>query len=92
MALSKDVVLNQIEIMEDGVMQLRYATYIVEDGERITDPKYHRMVIEPGDNYSQAPPRVRAIADVVHTPAVIKAYRDKRAAEGLRVDGQVTRI
>jgi hypothetical protein len=28
----------------------------------------------------------------VHTPAVIKAYRDKLAASGLKVDGQVTRI
>lgn len=79
MALTKETVLDRTEITEDGTLQLRFATYVLEDGVRITDAAYHRRVVEPGDSTAGLPDRVVKVAAAVHTPDVIAAYRNKRA-------------
>ena len=82
MALSKNTVIDRIEILETGHIQVRRATYIEEDGVRVTDPRYSRRVYEPGDDVGVEHAKVRAIASVVWTPAVIAAHLARKAAQG----------
>jgi len=74
MALTKQVVVDKIEVLENGVVQVRTATRIVEDGEVISS-SYHRHVVCPGDDYSGEDSRVQAICAATHTSEVIAAYQ-----------------
>jgi hypothetical protein len=71
--LEKQIVVDQIEVVENGVVQVRTATRIVENGE-ILSSSLHRHVIVPGDDYSQEDAKVQAICAVIQTPDVIAAY------------------
>lgn len=46
MALSKETVIDRIEITENGSVQIRHATYFLEDGVRVAGPHYHRGVVD----------------------------------------------
>jgi hypothetical protein len=72
--LEKKITVDLIETLENGCVQVRTKTAIVEDGEQISD-KFHRHVVSPGDDYSQEDSRVQAICAAVHTPEVIAAYK-----------------
>lgn len=74
MSLEKQIVVDQIEVTEGGVVQVRTATRIVEDGE-ILSSSLHRHVVAPGDDYSQEDARVQAICAAVHTPEVVAQYK-----------------
>ena len=74
MALTKQIVVDKIEVVENGCVQVRTATRIVEDGEVISS-SYHRHVVCPGDDYSSEDSRVQAICAATHTSEVIAAYR-----------------
>jgi hypothetical protein len=73
MSLTKEQVIDKIEITENGVVQVRQATKIIEDGNELSK-SFHRWSIAPGQNYSDQPDNVKAICAVAHTPAVIAAY------------------
>jgi hypothetical protein len=47
MALTKEVVVDKIEVIESGSVQVRTATRIVEDGNVISS-SYHRHIVKPG--------------------------------------------
>ena len=61
MALVKEVVIDKIEVLESGAIQVRQATRVLEDGE-VLSTSYHRHVIEPGADLSAEDPKVVAIA------------------------------
>lgn len=61
-------------ITEAGHIQVRKITRIMEDGVEI-GKQYHRHVVSPGDDYSNEDERTKKIAQVVHTPEVIKDYK-----------------
>jgi hypothetical protein len=73
MALEKQVVVDQIEVLESGVVQVRTATKIMDDGVEV-NRTFHRHVVVPGDDYSQEDAKVQAICAAVQTPDVIAAY------------------
>ena len=73
MALTKKVVVDQITVLEDGQMQIREVTRIMENGVELST-SYHRHVVAPGDDLDKEDGRVKAIAGVVHTPVVIAAF------------------
>ena len=73
MALTKETVIDKIEIVESGVVQVRQATKIMEDGNELSK-SYHRWTIAPGQDYSDQPDNVKSICQAVHTPAAIAAY------------------
>jgi hypothetical protein len=73
MALNKIEVVDRIEVLESGVIQVRTATKIMEDGKAISST-FHRHVIAPGDDYSAEANRVKAICAATHTADVISAY------------------
>jgi hypothetical protein len=57
MALEKVVIVDRIEVIENGSVQVRTKTAILEDGKQISGT-YHRHVVAPGDDYSAEDARV----------------------------------
>ena len=74
MPIEKQAVVDLIEITESGVVQVRTATRIVEDG-KIISSSLHRHTVIPGDGYSNEDARVQAICAATHTSDVIAAYK-----------------
>jgi hypothetical protein len=77
MALEKQIVVDKIEIIENGCVQVRTKTAILEDGQQISGA-FRRHVVAPGDDYSQEDARVKAICTVIHTESVVATYRAER--------------
>ena len=84
MALTKQTVIDKIEVTENGVVQVRQATRIMEDGQQLSQ-SYHRWTIAPGQDYSDQDAKVKAICDAAHTDAVIEAYEAALAAAAERM-------
>ena len=80
MALEKIEVVDLIEVVENGTIQVRTKTAIKEDGVEISS-KFHRHVVVPGADYSAEDAKVQAIAASIHTPEVIAAYQAAQAAQ-----------
>lgn len=74
MSLEKQTVVDKIEVVENGCVQVRTATRILEDG-NLLSTSYHRHVIVPGQDYSQEEAKVQAICAAAHTSEVISAYQ-----------------
>ena len=74
MALEKIISTDLIEVLENGCVQVRVKTAILEDGNHISGT-FHRHVIAPGDDYSAEDARVKAICAAMHTPQLIAAYK-----------------
>ena len=83
MALEKIVKVDLVEVVENGVVQVRTKTAIMEDGKQISG-SFHRHTVAPGQDYSNEDDRVKAICAATHTPEVIAAYK----ASQTPVDGQ----
>lgn len=79
MALEEIKVIDKIEVVENGTIQVREATRILKDGEQIAQT-YHRWSFAPGSDISTMPSNVQAIANVAWTPEVIAAYEAQVAA------------
>ena len=75
----KQIVVDLIEILESGIVQVRTCNRIMEDGQQISNT-FHRHVVVPGDDYSKQDARVKAICAATHTAAVVAAYKAAQAA------------
>ena len=73
MALEKVEIVDKIEVVENGSVQVRTKTAIMEDGKEISS-SFHRHVVVPGDDYSAEDARVKAICAATHTESVIATY------------------
>jgi len=82
MTLEKVISVDLIEVVENGLIQVRTATQIMEDGKQISGA-FHRHVVAPGDDYSKQDARVKAICAATHTAAVVSAYQAAQAAQGV---------
>jgi len=71
--LTKDTVIDRIEVIDNGCVQVREAIQIAEDG-KIIGQEFHRYVVAPGDDYSKRDAKVKAICATIHTQAVIDAF------------------
>jgi hypothetical protein len=80
MMLEKIVVVDRIEVIENGMVQVRTKTAIMEDGKQISGT-FHRHVVVPGGDYSQEDDRVKAICKATHTKSVVDAYKAAIAAQ-----------
>jgi len=74
MALEKVISVDLIEVIENGCIQVRTKTAIMEDGEQVSGT-FHRHVVAPGADYSAEDAKVQAICAAVHTAGVIAAYQ-----------------
>lgn len=82
MALEKIAVVDRIEVLENGCVQVRTRTSILENGKQISG-SFHRHVVAPGADYSNEDARVQAICAATHTAEVIAAYNAVTAAQGV---------
>ena len=85
MALEKKVVVDLIEVLENGCVQVRTKTAILEDGVEISS-KFHRHVVAPGDDYSAEDAKVQAICSSVQTPEVVAVYEAAQEAAKQALD------
>ena len=74
MALEKIEIVDLIEVVENGCIQVRTKSAIKEDGVEISS-KFHRHVVVPGADVSAEDAKVQAIAASIHTAEVIAAYQ-----------------
>ena len=74
MSLTKQTVVDQITIAENGTVLYREATRIMEDGNQISQT-YHRSSLTPAQDLTGVPANVVAICNTVWTAEVIAAYQ-----------------
>lgn len=77
-------------IHDDGQIEVRRTRRFVDDS--VTPPelvgeRHHRQVLEPGQDVSTFPKRLRDIAAVVWTPQVVADFRARAAAARLVSEG-----
>ena len=82
MALEKIEVVDRIEVVENGTVQVRTATKIMEDNKQISST-FRRHIVAPGDDYSAEADRVKAICAATHTQEVVDAYKVAQEANKL---------
>jgi hypothetical protein len=83
--LEKIEIVDRIEVVENGSVQVRTKTAIMENGKQISS-NFHRHVVAPGDNYSGEADRVKAICAATHTPEVIAAYQAAQEAAQAKIE------
>jgi len=83
MALTKETVIDKIEVLEMGQLQVRTATRVKEDG-AVLSSSFHRHVVEPSTKASGSwadtdisgeDARVQAVANATWTDSVKTAYQ-----------------
>jgi hypothetical protein len=79
MALTKETVVDQITVTENGIVLYREATRIMEDGTQLSQT-YHRTSLAPEADLTGVPVNVAAICNLTWTPEVIAAYKAQQAA------------
>jgi hypothetical protein len=92
MALTKETVVDKIEVMEMGEVQVRTATRIMEDGVQLSS-SFHRHVIVPSrknesntwvdTTISGEDAKVQSICNATWTSAVKTAYQEMIDAQEL---------
>ena len=91
MALTKVTVVDKIEVLEKGQVQVRTATRVLEDGVELSS-SFHRHVVDPstktGDTWADTDisgedARVQAIATATWTSAVKTAYQEMVDAQAI---------
>ena len=74
MALTETTPVDQIEVTNSNVIQIREALTIKRDDEVISST-FHRYTLLPGDDVSTKDSKIQAIANAIWTEEVIAAYR-----------------
>jgi hypothetical protein len=77
--ITKETVVDQITVCENGIVLYREATRIIEDGKVLTQT-YHRTSLTPGQDLEGQPANVAAICNTAWTPEVVAAYQAQQAA------------
>jgi hypothetical protein len=80
MALTKEQVIDKIEVVENGYLLVRQVTRILEDGNELSK-SYHRSSFAPGSDVTGQPSNVQAISAAAWTAEVIAAYQAQVAAQ-----------
>jgi hypothetical protein len=79
MSLTKETVVDQITVSENGIILYREATRIMEDGNQISQT-FHRSSLTPAQDLTGVPANVVAICNTAWTAEVIAAYQAAQAA------------
>ena len=84
MALTKETIVDKIEVLENGIVQVRTATRVLEDGVALSS-SFHRHFLEPSTkdsgswadtDISGEDARVQAVATATWTSAVKTAWQE----------------
>ena len=84
MTLASTNTIDKIEVLENGVIQVRQAEIITKDGNEIAR-NFSRWVLSPEDDVSTQDPKVKAIATAVWTEEVKTAYRAMVEAQKAKI-------
>lgn len=84
MAITKQTVVDQVTVTENGTVLYREATRIIEDGVQLTQT-YHRTSLTPGQDLTGQPANVVAIANAAWTAEVVAAYEAAQAEAAARM-------
>lgn len=79
MSLTERTIVDRLEVLRDGTVQVREATEILRDGQVISTT-YHRYVIPAGDDrpdLSRLGPTEQAIVHAARTADRLEAARDR---------------
>lgn len=87
--IAKQIVIDQITVVENGAVFYREATRIIEDGKVLTQT-YHRTSLTPGQDLTGQPEKVVAICNAAWTPEVIAAYEAAQLAAQQALQPQIT--
>jgi len=79
MSITKQTVVDQITVTENGIVLYREATRIMEDGVQLSQT-YRRTSLTPAQDLTDVPANVVAVCNTVWTAEVIAAYQAARAA------------
>ena len=91
MALTKETVVDKIEVIENGIVQVRTSTRVLEDGVQLSS-SYHRHFLEPSTKNSGSwadtdisgeDARVQAVATATWTSTVKTAWQEAWDAQPL---------
>jgi hypothetical protein len=82
--ITKETVVDQITVCENGIVLYREATRIIEDGKVLTQT-YHRTSLTPGQDLEGQPANVVAICNTAWTNEVVSAYQAAQEANQLGV-------
>ena len=82
MSIEKKTVVDQIEVVANGCVQVRTATIYLENDVQVSK-SFSRHVLAPGDDYAGEDARVKAICTATHTPEVVETYKAATAAQGV---------
>ena len=89
MALTKEIVVDKIEVLEMGNVQVRTATKVLENGV-VLSKSFHRHVLEPSTkdsgswqdtDISGQDARVQAVANATWTAEVKTAFQEMKDAQ-----------
>jgi hypothetical protein len=80
--LEKVQIVDRIEVVENGSVQVRTATRIMEDGKQISST-FQRHIVSPGDDYSGEDTRVQGVCAALHTAQAIAAYKAAQVKESV---------
>jgi len=78
MSLTKQAVIDQITVTENGTILYRNATRIMEDGVQLSQT-YHRSSLTPGQDLTGVPANVVAHCNTAWTAEVVAAYEAAQA-------------
>ena len=70
----------QLETKND-ILQVRIRHILPNPDGSVRTSKLQRQWISPGQDYSSWPRKVRRLAEALHTPAVITAYKERQALQ-----------
>jgi hypothetical protein len=82
MALTKETVVDQIVVQENGIVLYREATRIMEDGVQLSQT-YHRSSLTPAQDLTGVPANVVAICNAAWTTDVVAAYQAAQQNTGV---------
>lgn len=84
MALSKEIKIDKIEVVEYSIVQVRERTSIMDDGREVSF-SYTRWCITPGLDYSDQDSRVKTICQALHTEECVEEYKKFRSESEKRL-------
>ena len=82
MSITKETVVDQITVTENGTVLFREATRIMEDGVQLSQT-YHRSSLTPAQDLTGVPANVVAICNTVWTAECIAAYQAAQETQGV---------
>jgi hypothetical protein len=82
MALTEKIEIDRVEVVANGIVQVRQVTTVYKDGGELAK-SFHRWTLTPGQDVSDQADNVKAICQAAWTPEVIAAYNAQLEANRL---------